>query len=87
MDAVEQRCPKFFPPNGGQAALIEGAHLRKYAASDTRLWVHPSGLVMYQYYRAMNPTELGSVEDVLKGRFNIPCDKLPGRYLPFWQRD
>jgi len=87
MDAVEQRCPKFFPPNGGQAALIEGAHLRKYAASDTRLWVHPSGLVMYQYYRAMNPTELGSVDDVLKGRFNIPCDKLPGRYLPFWQRD
>jgi hypothetical protein len=86
MDAVEQRCPRFFPPGGGQPALLQGAQLRKYAASDVRLWVMPEGVVMYQYYRAMNPTQVGSVEDVIAGRFTLACDKLPGRYLPFWQR-
>jgi hypothetical protein len=68
MDAVEQRCPRFFPPGGGQPALLQGAQLRKYAASDVRLWVMPEGVVMYQYYRAMNPTQVGSVEDVIAGR-------------------
>jgi hypothetical protein len=86
MDAVERRCPRFFPPGGGQPSLVDGAHLRDYAMTDVRLWVIPEDLVLFQYFRAMNPTVLGPFEDVRAGRFTVPCDKLPGRYLPFWQR-
>ncbi len=87
LDAVERRCPRFFPPGGGQASLVDGAYLRKYPSSDVRLWVHPAGVVMFQYFRALNATNLGPVDEVSAGRFTLPCEKLPGRYLPFWQRD
>lgn len=87
LDAVERSCPRFFPPGGGQPSLVEGAHQRHYRSTDVRLWVHPAGLVLFQYFRAMNPTVLGTVDDVRAGRFTLPCDKLPGRYRPFWERD
>lgn len=87
LDAVERSCPRFFPPGGGQPSLVEGAYQRHYRSTDVRLWVHPAGLVLFQYFRAMNPTVLGTVDDVRAGRFTLPCDKLPGRYRPFWERD
>jgi hypothetical protein len=86
LDAVEQRCPRFFPATGRRNSLLPGVHARQYAATDVRLWVEPEGMVMYQYFRAMNPTLLGSVDEVRAGRFSLPCGKLPGRYVPFWQR-
>lgn len=86
LDSVERRCPRFFPAGGGRSSLVGGAHARHYAASDVRLWVHPDGIVMYHYFRAMNPTPLGTVDEVRADRFSLTCDKLPGRYLPFWQR-
>lgn len=87
LDAVESRCPRFFPPGGGKSSLVAGAHVRHYAASDVRLWVHPPDTVVFQYFRAMNPTVLGTVDAVRAGNFQLPCDKLPGRYIPFWERD
>jgi hypothetical protein len=35
----------------------------------------------------MNPTLIGSVNDVRQDRFTVACDKLPGRYQLPWQRD
>jgi hypothetical protein len=32
-------------------------------------------------------TRLGTVDDVLAGRFEVPCRKLPGRYQPPWGLD
>ena len=87
LNAVERQCPRFFPPGGGLASLVEGSHLRKYSSTDVKLWVDPTSVVQFQYFRAMNPTTLGTVDDVREGRFSLACDKLPGRYLPFWQRD
>jgi hypothetical protein len=86
LDAVERRCPRFFPPGGGRDSLEDGVDARFYAQSDVRLWVHPDGIVLYHYFRAMNPTPLGTVEEVRANRFVLGCHKLPGRYLPFWQR-
>jgi hypothetical protein len=85
LDAVELRCPRFFPPGGSQQLSSEGARVRHYGGTDTRLWVE-GGHVLFQYYRAHNPTVVGNVEAVRQGRFTIPCSKMPGRYLPVWQR-
>ena len=86
LDAVEQRCPRFFPPGGGRGSLLPGVQDRFYTATDVRLWVQRDGMVMYYHFRAADPTTLGAVDEVRAGRFSLPCSKLPGRYVPFWQR-
>jgi len=86
LDAVEQRCPRFVPPGGGRGSLLPGVHDREYPASDVRLWVDRYGTVSFYYFGAADATTLGTVDDVRAGRFSLPCDKLPGRYVPFWQR-
>jgi hypothetical protein len=86
LDAVEQRCPRFFPPGGGRGSLLPGVHDREYPASDVRLWVDRYGDVNFYYFGAADATTLGTVEEVRAGRFSLPCGKLPGRYAPFWQR-
>lgn len=84
--AVEQACPRFFPPGGGEEAVVsESVALRYYAKTDTRLYVDPHGNVMYRYLRAINPTRIGSIDDVRRGEFDVACDKLPGRYRYPWQ--
>mgnify|MGYP001205321387 FL=1 len=84
--AVEQACPRFFPPGGGEEAVVsESVALRYYAMTDTRLYVDRHGNVMYRYLRAINPTRIGSIDDVRRGEFNVDCDKLPGRYRYPWQ--
>lgn len=85
-NAVEQACPRFFPPGGGKLVVTgAGTALQHYAESDTRLYVDEHGNVMYRYLRAMNPTRIGSVEDVQRGHFTLECEKLPGRYRYPWQ--
>ena len=84
---VEQRCPRFFPPGGGNEKHYDGLAVRHYVGSDTRLYIDGNDRVSYKYWRALNPTHIGSVEDVRQGRFSILCDKLPGRYQLPWQAD
>ena len=85
LDVVEQRCPRYFPPGAGRASLVVDLNERIYASTDMRLWIRPNGVVAYHYFRAADATALGSVSDVLAGRFSLPCRKLSGRYVPFWQ--
>ena len=59
---------------------------RHYSASDTTVTIHQGGTVYFKNMRALNPTELGTVENVRAGRFRLDCDRLPGRYLPPWSR-
>lgn len=86
-ERVEQRCPRFFPPGDGLENHEEGLSVRHYPASDTRLYIDVDGVVKYKYFRAMNATRIGTVDDVRQNRFDIVCDKLPGRYRLPWQRD
>ncbi len=84
---VEQRCPRFFPPDGGVDKRYDGLVTRNYASSDVRLFVDEAGRVRYRYFRAINSTVIGTLEEVRKGRFEVPCDKLPGRYRLPWRSD
>ncbi|MDZ7592768.1 MAG: hypothetical protein U5L05_19260 [Rubrivivax sp.] len=61
--------------------------MRSYVGSDTRLYVDGSGNVFFRYLRALNPTLIGSVDEVRRGNFTLDCKKPPGRYLYPWQRE
>jgi hypothetical protein len=83
---VEQRCPRFFPPGNSNDRVSEGLTVRHYA-SDMRLLVDSQGQVYMKYFRAINPTLLGTLADVRQGRFELPCNKPPGRYQLPWEAD
>lgn len=84
---VERRCPRFFPAANGSPILAEDAVGMLYSAADVRLMIDRHERVYFRYFRAMNPTYIGSVADVRRGAFTVPCDKLPGRYVPPWSHD
>lgn len=84
--AVEQRCERFFPPGAGNERYFEGLWSRHYP-TDIKLMAVGDGRVYFKYYRALNPTLLGTVEQIGRGDFSVPCDKIPGRYVPFWQTE
>jgi hypothetical protein len=83
-DLVERHCPRFFPPGRGIDRRSDEILTRAYD-SDTRLLSDPSGRVYLKYFRALNPSFIGTVDDIRQGRLDLPCDKLPGRYRPLWQ--
>ena len=85
--AIEQHCPRFFPPGSGNRRSAGELTIRHYIGSDTRLYVDGHGNVLYRYMRALNPTYVGTVDQVRRGEFAIDCRKLPGRYVYPWQRD
>lgn len=85
--AIERRCPRFFPAGNAHTQDREGAFLRRYSNSDTTLLIEESSGVFYRYFRAINHTRIGSVQDVRDGRFTLDCTRLDGRYVPPWARD
>ncbi len=85
--AVEKACPRYFPPGGGMLLVRRPDKVvHRYAATDTYLYVDDHDNVLYLYFRALNPTRIGSVEEVRHGKFTMECVKLPGRYRYPWQR-
>lgn len=87
-ERVERACPRFFPPGGGTNSRADGLLTRRYLATDTRIHLDEASQELYfRYFRSLNMTRLGTVDDVLAGRFEVPCRKLPGRYQPPWERD
>jgi hypothetical protein len=83
---VEARCPRYFPPGQAVTRTGDDGVLRLYSRSDTSLNINVAGTVYFKNMRALNPTELGTVDEVRAGRFQLDCDRLPGRYLPPWAR-
>jgi hypothetical protein len=83
---IEQYCPRFFPPGGGQPFVGEMGRGRTYFATDTRLVVDTRDRVMFQYFRATASTFIGTADTVRRGEFSFDCDKLPGRYVYPWLR-
>lgn len=84
---VEQRCPRFFPPDSARTRATAGAFLRSYLRSDVNLYVGDSGVVYFKHFRALNPTILAPTEKVRQGEFELDCNRLPGRYVPPWARN
>ena len=85
--AIEERCPRFFLPGSGSDLRVDDSVVRHYRSSDTRVTVTDAGTVFFRYFRSLNPTFVGSVDAVRAGQFQLPCDKLPGRYRLPWQAD
>lgn len=86
--AIEQRCPRFFPPGGGNNRRDTGfTALRHYTSTDMRVIIDDQDQVLMRHNKSLNPTLLGSVEQVRSGHFTLPCDKPQGRYQLPWQRD
>jgi hypothetical protein len=83
---VEQRCPRVFPAGRARTRQIDGAVQRAYGYSDTTLYVDDSGEVYFKNVRALNPTTIGKIEQVRSGQFELDCDRIPGRYVPPWDR-
>lgn len=85
--AIEQRCPRFFPPGGGMTRDFDGAASRWYPGMDTLISVWGPDMVSYKYYRAISHSAIGSVADIRGGKFSIQCDKPPGRYRMPWSEE
>jgi hypothetical protein len=85
-DAVEQRCPRFFPPGGGNNRFAGAIRFRSYGSTDTRLYLSEGGGVYFRHQRALNPTLIGTADQVRRGDFTLECQKLPGRYVYPWER-
>jgi hypothetical protein len=83
---LEQRCPRIFPNGSAKTRLTDDGVGRSYRYSDTSVIVNLQGEVYFKHMRALNPTVLGPVHDVRAGRFEIDCERLPGRYVPPWAR-
>lgn len=86
--SVEQRCPRMFPAGSATTRDVgAGVHARLYTHSDSSVTIGPGGIVSLHHFRALNPSEVGTVAAVRSGNFTLSCDRLPGRYLPPWMRD
>ncbi len=84
---IEMLCPRFFPPGGGQTKpLADGMLLRHYPSTDVRLFATANGHIFYKYFRAPNPTLIGTASELRDGRVALDCHKLPGRYQLPWNR-
>ncbi len=82
---VEQMCPRYFSGGSGSIPIEDGV-LRTYT-SDMTVYVLNNGQVFYKYWRAINPTEIGTVDDVLSGKAVLDCGRLRGRSGLPWQRE
>lgn len=83
---IESRCPRLFPTGNASSRPADDGTARVYSQSDTNVVVNHAGWVYLKHIRALNPTVLGTVEDVRTGRFTLDCERLPGRYVPPWDR-
>jgi len=85
--AIEQQCPRMLPAGNAQTRPHDDGASRLYSHSDTGVIVNNAGDVYLKNMRALNPSHLGTVEDIRAARFSIDCERLPGRYAPPWARN
>jgi hypothetical protein len=86
-EAVEKACPRFFPPGEALTSKIDGGFIRGYSSADMKLYVLDDGGVFYKYWRALNPTLIGSIDAVLAEQFKMDCDTIRGRSGLPWNRE
>lgn len=84
---IEQLCPRFFPQGSSETMRINGGALRHYAESDMKIYVLDDGQVLYKFWRALNPAQIGTVEGILAGKDVIDCKNIRGRAGLPWDRE
>ncbi len=84
---LEHTCPGLFPPGEAATLRIPAGALRGYGSSDMKLYVLNDGVVMYKYFRALNPEVLGQVDQVLSAQFRMDCGQVRGRSGLPWERE
>ncbi|WP_298930577.1 hypothetical protein [uncultured Ramlibacter sp.] len=86
-EKVEQTCPRFLPPASTTTTRVNGGALRHYPHSDMKVYVLDDGLVIYKFWRALNPVVIGTVDEVLSGNKLMDCARIRGRSGLPWNRD
>lgn len=84
---IEQTCPRFFPPDSTKTMRINGGALRSYPESDMKIYVLDDGQVLYKFWRALNPAQIGTVDDILAGKSVMDCKNIRGRAGLPWDRE
>jgi hypothetical protein len=84
--ALERSCPRLFPPGQGSALPTAQGMMREYVSADMKVYVLHDGTVQYKYGRALDLVTVGRLEQVLDPGFQMRCDHVPGRGLP-WERE
>jgi hypothetical protein len=84
---MEAMCPRLFPPGSGQLRRSPGVSTHHYPGTDISLSVVEGWGVTFRYFRALNPTFVGSLDDVLQGRAKLDCLRIDGRYRFPWDRE
>ena len=82
---IEQACPRFFPPGGGQSIVLQDMTIMNYPSSDMKLYIQNSGEISYLYYRALNPVQIAS-NGLLRGDTKAWCENIQGRSGALWMR-
>lgn len=84
--AVENACPRFFQPGEALTARIGDGYIRHYPSADIKLYVLDNGVVLYKYWRAMNPELIGTVDAILADGLKMDCSAIRGRSGLPWER-
>lgn len=85
-ERIEARCPRQFPSGNAVSKPSDAGVTRQYSRSDAAIVVTEDGAVYLKHMRALNPTVLGTVDQIRSNQFQLLCDRLPGRYVPPWAR-
>jgi hypothetical protein len=87
-ERVEPHCPRMFPAGSSRTRFVgAGTCARKYSRSETSATITRSGGVFRQHFRALIPSVIGKALGLRQGIFSLDCSRLPGRYVPPWERD
>lgn len=82
-EAIERLCPRFFSAGEATTVQVVAGAMREYAGSDTKLYVLDNGLVLYKFWRSLNPVTIGTKQEVLQGQARLDCNQIRA---PNWRR-
>jgi hypothetical protein len=85
-EAIEKACPRLFPSGEALTSRADGGFMRGYSSADMKLYVFDDGSVFYKYWRAINPTLIGTGDAVLAEGFKMDCNAIRGRSGLPWNR-
>ncbi len=85
-EAIENACPRLFPPREAASSKVDGGFVRNYSSADMKLYVLDDGRVFYKYWRAINPALIGSTAEITAGNFKMDCNSIRGRSGLPWNR-
>lgn len=84
---IESQCPRFFPSGGDDGSVrLHDGEMRSYMRGEMKAYVYDNGAVYYKYYRALNPVQVGHVDEIIAGTKRVECKHIQGRSGMPWAR-